>query len=99
MRQREDVVEVTHLQKLGLPGREPLGGRQLLALGAVAIAARVIKGPAMAAAVALFDVAAQRRRAADFDVAHDLGLHPRQRMPPAVVGAVKLENVGHAMLG
>ncbi len=95
VRQREDVVEVTHRQQLILASLEPLGGGQLLALGAVPIAARVINRPPQTAMAAFLDVPAQLGGAASFHTAHHLELAARQCMVAAEVGAVKPEDVGH----
>jgi hypothetical protein len=63
-REGKDDMEVGDGEQLGRPRLDPprrLGG---LALGAVAVAARVVSGLPMAAPVAGLDVSAQRRRAA-----------------------------------
>src|SRR5207253_5622452 len=52
---------------------------QGLALGTVAVAARVVGDPLMAAVGATLDVAAQRRRAADRQIAQRSALRARQR--------------------
>ena len=64
-------MEVGHGQELGLSGGEPLRPRQPLALRAVAIAARVVRDAGRAAIVACLDMAAERRRSASRDGAHD----------------------------
>ena len=53
---------------------EPLRARQRLALRAVPIAAAVEGDALVAAGVALLDMAAERRRAAALDGAHDAAL-------------------------
>jgi hypothetical protein len=53
---------------------EPFGARQPLAFGAMAVAAGVVGDACAAAIVALLDVAAERRRPARRDGAHDASL-------------------------
>ena len=73
-RQREDdMVVLDRQQVLGL-ALEPAGAGQGLALGTVAVAARVVGDAFVAAVEAALDVAAQRRRAADRQVAQRLAL-------------------------
>jgi hypothetical protein len=67
----QDGVKVFDRQEFGLPAFEPLGARQPLALGAVAISAGVVGVTRVLAVAAPFDVTAQRSRAAGFDGAHD----------------------------
>jgi hypothetical protein len=54
----EDHMEVWDRQQLGLPLRQPLGARQALALGTMAVAAGVIGLPHKAAVGAVFGVTA-----------------------------------------
>src|SRR3954466_12187352 len=63
-RQREDDVEISDRQQIGLAGREPVPRRRALTLRAVAVATRVVGNPAMAAVLAALDMAAERGRAA-----------------------------------
>src|SRR5262245_60260602 len=70
-RQCEDDMEVRHRQQFGLPIREPLGPRQPLAFGTVTVAARVVSDAGCTAIVALLDMAAEHRRPARRDGAHD----------------------------
>src|SRR5512133_4113472 len=69
--QCEDDMKVRHWQQLGLPIREPLGPRQPLAFGTVTVAARVVSDADCTAIVALLDMAAEHRRPARRDGAHD----------------------------
>src|SRR6266581_570747 len=67
-------MKVRHWQQLGLPIREPLGPRQPLAFGTVTVAARVVSDAGCTAIVALLDMAAEHRRPARRDGAHDPSL-------------------------
>src|SRR5215468_651319 len=73
-RQCEDDMKVRHRQQFGLPIREPLGPRQPLAFGTVTVAARVVSDADCTAIVALLDMAAEHRRPARRDGAHDPSL-------------------------
>src|SRR2546422_2731268 len=73
-RQCEDDMKVRHRQQFGLPIREPLGPRQPLAFGTVTVAARVVSDAGCTAIVALLDMAAEHRRPARRDGAHDPSL-------------------------
>src|SRR5271163_4517259 len=68
LRQREDDVKVVHREQLGGALIEPRRAGCVLALWAMAIAAGAIGDRAMAATVALFDVATERGGAAGCDV-------------------------------
>jgi hypothetical protein len=70
-RQREDGVEVLCRQEFFLPVLEPLQTLCTLAFGAVAVAAGVVGVGRVGAVAAGFDPAAESRRAADLDGAHD----------------------------
>ena len=61
-RQGKDEVEVADGQKLGLSLGQPVPGRRALALGAMAIAARVVGDVDVPAVLAGRDMAAERRR-------------------------------------
>ena len=73
-RHGEDDMEVRHWQQIGLAVGEPLGASQALALRAVPVAAAIVGDADHAAVVALLDMAAERRRAAGRDGAHDAAL-------------------------
>jgi len=96
-RHREDDVEVRHRQELGLPVGQPLGTRQPLALRAVPVAAGIVGDAKLAAGAALFDMAAQRCRAAGFDGAHDTALAAAEMagMSHTVSGTVAAEDIRH----
>jgi hypothetical protein len=66
-RQCEDDMEVADRQQVGLAGGEPVLRRRALALGAMAVAARVVSDPAVAAILAALDMAAEGSRAAVLD--------------------------------
>ena len=70
--QGENHMEIRNRQKLRAMVFEPLSFGKGLTLRAVAIAAGIVADPALSAAVALIDVAAQRSGSADFDGMHDL---------------------------
>ena len=59
--QREDDVEIGNRQQLGLARLQPFGTRQVLALRAVPVAARIVGDALLAAVGALLDMAAQDR--------------------------------------
>jgi hypothetical protein len=65
--QGEHQMEVAHRQQFGAPGGEPAFLGQGLALGAVAVAARVVAVMALTASVALDDMGTQLRCAATRD--------------------------------
>jgi hypothetical protein len=58
-RQGKDRVEVADRRQIGLAGGEPILRRRALALGAMAVAARVVRDPAVAAILAALDMAAE----------------------------------------
>ena len=72
MGEGEDEMKGTGGQELGLLFFEPAGFGERLALGAVAVTARVVGGVLKAARIALVYVAAELRGATAFDGAHDL---------------------------
>jgi len=59
IRQGEDYVVVGDREQFFLPSLEPFGLGQRLALGAVAVATRVVRGDSMPAPIALLDVTAE----------------------------------------
>ena len=77
-RQREDDVEVSDRQQVGLALGEPGARGGALALRTVAVATGVIGDPKVAAVVAAIDMAAERRGAAVLDRRHDLQLGEAQ---------------------
>src|SRR5260370_22701201 len=79
----EQDGEVGHVGQWGLPVREPLSPCETLAFRTVAISARVVGHPLMAAIAAPLDVTAESGGAATFD--RDPGTPPRGRQPRAVV--------------
>jgi len=94
VRQCEDVVEVGHGQQFGLSRFEPLCLDQCLALGAVAIAARVVGEALEAALGAPFPVATERRRAAALDGVEDAMLGVGQALRAAIGWTVASHDVG-----
>ena len=77
-RQGEDDVEIGNRQQFRRPIGEPLCARQPLALRAVPVAAGIV-GDACPAVVTLLDMAAERRRPAPHDCAHDAPLDNTRR--------------------
>jgi len=67
---REDDMEILGLEKLFPPSLDPFRSGEPLALGATAGTAAVIRDPSFATAVALFDMASERRRSAALDGSH-----------------------------
>jgi hypothetical protein len=67
---REDDMEILGLEKLFPPSLDPFRSGEPLALGATARTAAVIRDPSFATAVALFDMASERRRSAALDGSH-----------------------------
>ena len=65
--QREDHVEIADRQQIGLARRKPVCCRRTLALGAMAVAAGVVRNPAVAAILAALDMATKGGRAAALD--------------------------------
>jgi len=85
LRQREDDVKVLDRQQLSGALFEPRRAGGTLALWAMAIAAGAIGDRAVAAAVALFDVATERCGATDCDVPQRFPLASGER------GAIRIE--------
>ena len=88
--QREHDVEIGNRQQFGLPIGQPLRPCGPLTLWTMPIAARVVGDARRAAIVASLDMAAERRRSARCDRAHDAPLGP-----PHMSGAVA--KIGLAM--
>jgi hypothetical protein len=70
----EDDVKIRDRQQVGLPIGQPLGACQALAFWAMPVATAVVGNADHAAAVALLDMAAERRGAASLDGGHDAAL-------------------------
>ena len=96
-RERKDDVKIFDGQQFRLPGLHPLRGGGGLALGAVAVAARVVGDLLMAAVVALLDVSAQGGSPAGGDVAQGAALLRRERAAVAVEEGITIvaEDLGH----
>jgi len=97
----EHDVEVRHRQQLGLPVGEPLHPGQVLALGAVVVAIRIVDEADLTAVGALFDMATERWRAASLDGGHDPPLPVGQRGGVFGVkgGTMVAEDVRHLQRG
>ena len=70
-------MKILGLQNLGLPVLYPLGAREGLALGTVAVGAGVVGDALVAAPIADLDVTAKSGGAAAFNRGHDASLRPR----------------------
>ena len=92
--QREDDVEVRRRQQALEPLREPLRSSGALALGAMPVAAGVIRDALVAAAVACVHVPAQCGGAARGDVSQDALLGARRGMCEPVLFSVRTHHVG-----
>ena len=96
-RERKDHMKVFDRQQLRFPGLHPLRRGGGLALGAVAVAARVVGDLLMPAPVALLDVPAQGRGPAGRDVAAGAALLRRERVAVPVEEGITMgpEDIGH----
>jgi len=97
--QGEDVVEVADRQQLRLTVGQPARPGQALALGAMAIAARIVNRPLVPTVITAFQMAAQGRRATAFDSGHDALVFQRQWVPLPIGGAVEAEDIGDLVGG
>ena len=95
VRDGEDDVKVLDRQQFALAPFQPLCPGQILALGTMAIATRVVTDALMGAVAASFHMPAQGRRAATLDGAHQLMLIHRHSMLLAITCSVRPEDVGH----
>jgi len=73
-------VEILNGNEVGPPLIQPLCPNQRLTLWAMPIAATIEGDALVATGVTLFDMAAQRRRAATLDRAHDAALTTTERV-------------------
>ena len=101
LRESEDEVEVGAVEQFGAALADPLGAGKGLALGAMAIAAGAIAEAAVAAVVALFDLAAEGSGAAAFDRRHDAALGGGQGGGATAAESVPVaaEDVSHLKIG
>jgi hypothetical protein len=97
MRQCEDYVEVRHAEQFFLSRGEPALARLRLALGAVAVAAAVIRDGLVAAAWTIIDMSAQSRSAALSDGAQHLQLLIAEMLAVLVhePSALCMNEIGH----
>src|SRR6195256_5301498 len=88
-------MEVADRQQIGLARGKPVPRRHALALGAMAVAARVVGDPAVAAILATLDMAAEGGRAALLDRRHHLELAEAYMLGigSAPVGPVAMKDV------
>jgi hypothetical protein len=96
-RHGEDYMEIGHRQQLGLAVGQPLSACQSLALRAVPVTAGVVGDADQAAIAAGFRVAAERRRPARSDGAHDSDLSAAEMpgMDLAIDITVAAEHLRH----
>ena len=94
---RKNHMKVLDGQELGFPCLHPLRRGGGLALGTVAVAARVVGDPLMPALIAGLGVTSQRRGSADGDILQDAALLGREyvAVPFEESIAVLSEDVGH----
>jgi len=71
MWKRKDEMKIRNRQKFLFPGFKPTRLDQLLALGAMAVAAGVVGGPLETATIATLEMSAQGGGAAGRDGPHD----------------------------
>jgi len=92
----EDDVEISDRQQVGLALGQPGARGGALALGAMPIAAAVVRDPPMAAVFASLDVTAQGCCAAMLDRRHDLEVLKAQvpSMGGPISGAGSTEDIG-----
>ena len=96
MREREDDVDVWHVEELALAGMEPALPRLRLALRAVPVPTRVIGDGLMPAGVTPIEMAAQCGGATARDRPQDRSLlraQPRMLLEEGV--ALRVEDIGH----
>ena len=88
-------MEIADRQQIGLARGKPVPCRRALALGAMAVAARVVSDAAVAAILATLDMSAERGRAALLDCRHHLEL-TQAHMPgigSTPVGSMAMKDV------
>lgn len=88
-------MKVPDGQQFFLAPLQPLRTRQILALRAVTVPARIVTDALLGAVAASFHMPAERGRAAVFDGPHQLVLVGWQSMFPPVAGPAGAEDVGH----
>ncbi len=94
MGQGKDAVEIGHLKEVGLSVCEPLLLAEALALGAVAVATRVVGIALEAALGALFGVSPELRRTTGHEVVQDLVVGWRHWGRRAVGLTIEAQDVG-----
>ena len=88
-------MKVFHRQQFSFPPRQPFAPLQILAFGAMAIAAGVVADALIRAVAAALHMPAKGGCPAHLDGAHEPVLLERQSMLGAVDGAVAAEDIGH----
>jgi len=90
-------MEIRRRQKLGLPGRQPVGAGLPLTLRAMPVPAGIVSDPDQAAIRTLLGMAAQLRGPAQLDGAHDATFDAaKMTVVDLTIGvAVAAENVRH----
>ncbi len=92
-------MERPYRKKLGLLFLKPAGFGQRLALGTVAVSARVVGGVFKAAQLALLQVSTQGGGATLFDGLHDPAVRKGQAVSTAIVFTVLTKDMGQLALG
>jgi len=97
MRQREDDVVIVDREDFGAPRLAPQGLVEVLALGAMTVAAGVVGNDLVAAAVTLIHMPSERRRPTQFNGAHHPVLFEGHGcfMPVAIAFAVAAKDISH----
>jgi hypothetical protein len=97
LRDRKHDMTIGHREQLLRPLRQPAVAGGGLALGATAVATRVVSDAARSAMIALLDVTAQSGRAADADILESLALLRRDGVTPALQEplSVATKDLGH----
>jgi hypothetical protein len=97
VRQGKDNVDIGNRQKFVLPSHNPFVASATLTLGAMAIAATVIRGSAIATARALITMPTECRRAAASDRAQNFPVSPVDPAEVVLNEAIALgaNDIGH----
>jgi hypothetical protein len=96
VRQREDDMDVRHVEQLTFPRREPARTDLRLTLRTVSVSTRVIGQGPMSAGATPIDMPAERRGSTPLQRAeHRALLHAQPRMPVEEVLTLRVEDIGH----
>ncbi len=96
VRQREDDMDVRHVEQLALARGQPALSRLSLTLGTVPVATGVVRDGPMSAGATLIEMTAERGGPTPPERAQDGALlHAQPRMPLEEVVALRVEDIGH----